>query len=85
MTDRKVILEMMLFDNLSNSFSSTGIVREVGILYFYVKIMSTKQWVDSKLTRAQKVKYWMWSGLQTNGNISFKVSEFILERAVMLR
>jgi len=57
MTDRKVILEMMLFDNLSNSFSSTGIVREVGILYFYVKIMSTKQWVDFKLTRAQKVKY----------------------------
>ena len=57
MTGKKAILKMMLFDNLSNSFSSIDIVREVGILCFYMKVVSTKQWIDSELTRVQKVGY----------------------------
>ena len=40
--DRKVISKMILFNDLSNSFSSTAIVGEVIMLYFYVNVVLTK-------------------------------------------
>jgi len=40
--DRETISEMMLFDNLLNSFSFTSIVGEVGILYFHTNVVLTK-------------------------------------------
>jgi len=39
---RETISEMMLFDNLLNSFSFTGIVGEVRILYFHMNVVLTK-------------------------------------------
>ena len=40
--DRKVISKIILFNDLSNSFSFTAIVGEVRILYFYVNVVLTK-------------------------------------------
>ena len=56
----------------------------VKILYFCMNVVLTKQWVKSKLTKTQKVRFWMWSSLQTNKDMNIKVSGFILERVVML-
>ena len=41
-TSRKTVSEMMLFNNSSNSLSSTNIVGEVRILYFYMNMVLTK-------------------------------------------
>ena len=51
MTGRKAVLEIMLFNNLSNSFSFTDVIGKVRILYFYVNVVLTKQWMDLKLTK----------------------------------
>jgi len=40
--DKKAVSEIMLFDNLLNSFSSTSIVGIVGMMYFCVNIVLTK-------------------------------------------
>jgi len=42
MTSKKTISEMMLFNDSSNSLSSTSIVGEVRILYFYINMVLTK-------------------------------------------
>ena len=39
-TDRETVLEIILFDDPSKKLSSIGNVRVVGILYFYVNIMT---------------------------------------------
>ena len=40
--DKKAVLVMILFDNLSNNFNSTDKVGFVGILYFSTNIESMK-------------------------------------------
>ena len=57
------ISEMILFNNLLKNMSSTGNIRIVGILYFYMNMMSMKQWMELELTRVQKVGFWMWFAL----------------------
>ena len=47
-TGREAIWVMVLFDNLSNNFSSTGRVSFVGILYFSINVES-------------KSSAWIWS------------------------
>ena len=48
---------MMLFDNLSNSFSFTDEVRFVGMLYFSVNMVLITQCVDLESIRAWKVGF----------------------------
>ena len=85
MIDKDAILEMILTDNLFNSFSFTDEVRLVEILYFSINIVSIKQYVDLELTKTQKARFWIQSGLQTRGNVRSKVSKFGLERVIALR
>ena len=40
--DKKAILEIVLFNNLSNRFSFTDIIKIVGILYFYMNVVLIK-------------------------------------------
>lgn len=40
--DKKAILEIVLFNNLSNRFSFTDIIRIVEILYFYMNVVLIK-------------------------------------------
>jgi len=35
--------------------------------------------------KAQKVGFWIWSDLQTSGDVKNRVSEFGLKKAVVLR
>jgi len=39
---KKAVSEIILFNNLSNSFSFTDIIRVVGMLYFYMNVMLIK-------------------------------------------
>ena len=59
MIDKDAILEMILTDNLFNSFSFTDEVRLVEILYFSINIVSIKQHVDLELTKTQKARFWI--------------------------
>lgn len=83
--DKNAVLEMILFYNPLNSFSSTNEVRLVEILYFSTNTVSIKQYVDLELTKTQKARFWIWSGLQTRDNVRSKISKFESERVVVLR
>jgi len=83
--DKNAVLEMILFYNPLNSFSSTNEVRLVEILYFSTNTVSIKQYVDLELTKTQKARFWIWSGLQTKDNMRSKISKFESERVVVLR
>ena len=76
---------MMLFDNLSNNFNSTNKVSFVGVLYSNANTISIKQCVDLEFMRVQKVRFWIWSDLQTSGNMKGNVSKFRLEKIVVLK
>jgi len=56
-TDKNAVLEMILFVNILNSFSSTGEVGLVGILYFSTNIVLIKQYMDLELIRAWKIGF----------------------------
>jgi len=83
--DKNAVLEMILFYNPLNIFSSTNEVRLVEILYFSTDTVSIKQYVDLELTKTQKARFWIWSGLQTRDNVRSKISKFESERVVVLR
>ena len=59
MIDKDAILEMILTDDLLNSFSSIDEVRLVEILYFSINIVLIKQYVDLELTKTQKARFWI--------------------------
>ena len=48
-TGKKAVLEIMLFNDLLNSFSSISEVGFVGILYFSTNMISMKQYIDSEI------------------------------------
>jgi len=56
-TDKNAVLEMILFVNILNSFSSTGEVGLVGILYFSTNIVLIEQYMDLELIRAWKIGF----------------------------
>jgi len=42
-------------------------------------------YIDLEFIRIQKIGFWIWSDLQTSGDIKDRVSEFGLERVAALR
>jgi len=52
MIGKKVVLEMMLFNNLSNSFSFSCKVRFVEISFLNINAMSMKQCMDPEFIKA---------------------------------
>lgn len=57
----------------------------MGILYFNANTVLIKQYVNLEAIRVQKVGFWIWSSLQTRGDMRGRMSEFVLERATVLR
>lgn len=57
----------------------------MGILYFNANTVLIKQYVNLEAIRVQKVGFWIWSSLQTRGDMRGRMSEFVLERAIVLR
>jgi len=57
----------------------------VGILYFNANTVLIKQYVNLEAIRVQKVGFWIWSSLQTRDDMRGRMSEFVLERATVLR
>ena len=55
--DRKAILEIILFNNILNNFSFINNIKIVRMLYFCINVVSTKHWIEPKLTRTQKVRF----------------------------
>ena len=41
--------------------------------------------MDLESMRVQKVRFWIWSDLQTSSNVRDSISEFELERVIVLR
>jgi len=83
--DKEAVLVIMLFDKLSNTFNFTSKVGFVEMLYFNANAVLIKQCVDLKSMRTWKVRFWIWSDLQTSGDMRGSVSKFISEKAVILR
>ena len=52
MIGKKVVLEMMLFNNLSNSFSFSCKVGFVEISFLNINVMSMKQCMDPEFMKA---------------------------------
>ena len=81
----EVVSVMMFFYDSLNNLNSTSEVSFVGMLYFNENTVLMKQYMDLESMRVQKVRFWIWSDLQTNSNVRDSISEFELERVIVLR
>lgn len=81
----EVVSVMMFFYDSLNNLNSTSEVSFVGMLYFNENTVLMKQYMDLESMRVQKVRFWIWSDLQTSSNVRDSISEFELERVIVLR